>query len=42
MKKISLWIILLAIVTLMSSCGLAQSVVGTASRTLQSVGRTVF
>lgn len=42
MKKLSLYAALLAVVTLLSSCGLAQGLGQTVGRTLQSVGRTVF
>lgn len=42
MKKLSLYAILLAVITLLSSCGLAQGLGQTAGRTLQSVGRAVF
>jgi hypothetical protein len=42
MKKITILSLILAMITLFSSCGLAQSAATTAGRTLQSVGRAAF
>jgi hypothetical protein len=42
MKKLSLLALILASITLLSSCGLAQSAATTVGRTLQSVGRAAL
>lgn len=42
MKKLSLLALILAAITLLSSCGLAQSAATTVGRTLQSVGRAAL
>lgn len=42
MRKSFYCTVLIALTVLLSSCGMANSAIQTAQRTLQTVGRTVF